>query len=93
MALTEWFEENVSKGFIRQSVSPFAAHLFFVNKLDGGLEFCVDYWDNKSNKIRNRYPLPGIKETLKCIREHQDICESACAGGLYWMSSNRRGLA
>jgi hypothetical protein len=54
----------MSKGFIRQSSSPFAAPVLFAKKPDGGLRFCIDYRDINSKTIKNRYPLPLIKETL-----------------------------
>jgi hypothetical protein len=60
----EWLEENMSKGFIRQSSSRFAAPVLFVKKPGGGLQFCIDYRDINSKTIKNRYPLPFIKETL-----------------------------
>jgi len=65
--LKEWLEENMSKGFIRQSSSPFAAPVLFAKKLGGGLRFCIDYRDINSKTIKNRYPLPLIKETLNLL--------------------------
>jgi hypothetical protein len=41
--LKEWLEENMSKGFIRQSSSPFAAPVLFAKTPGGGLLFCIDY--------------------------------------------------
>jgi len=43
VVLKEWFEQNMSKGFIRQSSSPFAAPVLFTKKPGGGLRFCIDY--------------------------------------------------
>jgi len=43
VALKKWLEENMSKGFIRQSSSPFTAPVLFAKKPDGGLRFCIDY--------------------------------------------------
>jgi hypothetical protein len=57
----------MSKGFIRQSSSAFAAPVLFAKKPEGGLRFCIDYQDNNSKTIRNRYPLPLIKETLNLL--------------------------
>jgi hypothetical protein len=57
----------MSKGFIRQSSSPFAAPVLFTKKSGGGLRFCIDYRDINSKKIKNRYPLPLIKETLNLV--------------------------
>ena len=65
--LKEWLEENMSKGFIRQSLSPFAAPVLFAKKPGGGLRFCIDYRDINSKTIKNRYPLRWIKETLNLL--------------------------
>ena len=67
VVLKDWLEENMSKGFIRQSSSPFAAPVLFAKKPGGGLRFCIDYRDINSKTIKNRYPLPLIKETLNLL--------------------------
>jgi len=41
VVLKKWLEENMSKGFIRQSSSPFAAPVLFSKKPDGELWFCI----------------------------------------------------
>jgi hypothetical protein len=44
----KFLEENVCKGYIQLSQSPFAAPVFFVKKKDGKLCFIQDYrWLNK----------------------------------------------
>jgi hypothetical protein len=67
IVLKEWLEENMSKGFIRRSSSPFAAPELFAMKPGGGLRFCIDYRDINSKTIKHRYPLPLIKETLNLL--------------------------
>ena len=69
VALEEWLEENMSKGFIRQSSLPFAAPVLFGMKPDGGLWFCIDYQDINSRTIENRYPRPLIRETLNLLQK------------------------
>jgi len=64
VVLTEWHEEIMSKGFIRQSSSPFAAPVSFAKKPDGGFLFFIHFWDIHSKTIKNQYPLPLIQETL-----------------------------
>jgi hypothetical protein len=64
VVLKEWLEENMTKGFIPQSLSPFAAPVLFAKTPGGGLQFCIDYRDINSKTIKNRYPLPLIKEML-----------------------------
>ena len=65
--LTEWLEENMSKGFIRQSSSPFAAPVLFAKKSDDVVRFCIDYRDINSKIIKNQYPLPLINGTLNLL--------------------------
>jgi len=64
VALREWLDENLSKGFIRASSSPAGAPILFVKKSDGSLRLCVDYRGLNEGTIKNRYPLPLIQETL-----------------------------
>ena len=43
VALKEWLDENLQKGFIRASSSPAGSPILFVKKSDGSLRLCVDY--------------------------------------------------
>jgi hypothetical protein len=63
-ALKEYIEENLTKGFIQASSSPAGAPVLFVKKSDGSLRLCVDYCGLNEITIKNRYPLPLIRETL-----------------------------
>ncbi|KAG6998160.1 Transposon Tf2-6 polyprotein [Fusarium oxysporum f. sp. conglutinans] len=63
-ALREWLNENLRKGFIRPSSSPVASPVLFVKKPGGGLRFCVDYRALNNITVKDRYPLPLIKESL-----------------------------
>jgi len=79
VVLKEWLEENMSKGFIHQSSSPFAAPVLFAKKPDGGLRFCIDYRYITRNTVKNQYPLPLIRETLNLLRKARiytklDVC-------------------
>jgi len=67
VVLKEWLEENMSKGFIRQSSSPFAAPVLFAKKPDGALRFCTDDRDINSKMMKNRYPLPLIEATQNLL--------------------------
>ena len=63
-ALRSWLDDNLAKGFIRQSSSPAASPVLFVKKKDGSLRLCVDYRGLNAITVKSRYPIPLISETL-----------------------------
>jgi hypothetical protein len=57
----------LSKGWIKESFSPFAAPVLFARKANGGLRLCIDYINlNKYTKKVN-YPLPHIDVLLDIV--------------------------
>ena len=62
--LRQYLIDELRKGYIRPSTSPAAAPVLFAKKPGGGLRFCVDYRALNAITIKNRYPLPLIRETL-----------------------------
>ncbi|WVZ52490.1 hypothetical protein U9M48_003544, partial [Paspalum notatum var. saurae] len=51
-------QEQLDKGFIRPSSSPWGCPALFVEKKDqGGKRLCVDYWPLNAVTIKNKYPL------------------------------------
>jgi len=67
-ALREWLDENLKKGFIRPSSSPVASPVLFVKKPGGGLRLCIDFRSLNNISVKDRYPLPLIKETLNNLK-------------------------
>jgi hypothetical protein len=63
-ALRDWLDENLRKGFIRPSSSPITSPVLFVKKPGGGLRLYMDYRALNEVSVKDRYPLPLIKETL-----------------------------
>ncbi|KAG9564216.1 hypothetical protein KCU71_g4900, partial [Aureobasidium melanogenum] len=63
-ATKKYLNENLDKGFIRPSASPAAAPVLLVRKPGGGLRFCINYRGLNDATIKNRYPIPLIRETL-----------------------------
>src|SRR5436190_7368487 len=61
-------DENLRKGFIRPSTSPFGSPVLFVKKPDGSLRLCIDYRALNRITIKNRYPLPLISELLDRLK-------------------------
>jgi hypothetical protein len=64
LVLCKFLEKNLSKGFIRVSLSLIASLVLFAKKPNRGLRFCVDYQALNTIIIKNYYPLPLIQETL-----------------------------
>lgn len=66
-AAREYIIDNLNKGFIVPSQSPYASPILMARKPGGGLWFCVDYWKLNSITYKDRYPLPLIDEVLEQI--------------------------
>ncbi|KAH6581811.1 hypothetical protein BASA61_008883 [Batrachochytrium salamandrivorans] len=56
LAMSSYVQEQLSKKFIRPSISPAAAPCFFVAKKDGELRPVQDYRALNSGTIKKRYP-------------------------------------
>ncbi|KAI2663508.1 Transposon Tf2-9 polyprotein [Labeo rohita] len=67
-AMNSYIQEELAKGFIRPSTSPFSAGFFFVKKKDGGLRPCIDYRALNDITIKYRYPLPLVPSALEQLR-------------------------
>ena len=62
--LDEFLEENLRTGRIRPSKSPMASPVFFIKKKGGDLRLVQDYRALNAMTVKNRYPLPLIKELI-----------------------------
>ena len=62
--LKAYIETNLANGFIRPSKSPAGAPILFDRKSDGSFRLYVNYRGLNNLMIKNRYPLPLIKESL-----------------------------
>jgi hypothetical protein len=67
-ALRDYIQENLDKGFIRESTSPAGYPILFVPKKNGKLRLCVDYRKLNDITIKNRYPLPRIDQILQQVQ-------------------------
>jgi hypothetical protein len=60
--LKKQIAELQAKGFIRTSSSPWGAPILFMEKKDETQRICVDYRSLNEVTIKNKYPLPQIKD-------------------------------
>ncbi|KAI5115279.1 hypothetical protein M0805_000711, partial [Coniferiporia weirii] len=68
LALDQFLEENLHKGYIRPSKSPMASPFFFVGKKDNELRACQDYRALNEGTIKNAYPLPLISKLMDKLK-------------------------
>ena len=66
--LDNYLKGNLDKGYIWPSQSPMASPFFFVNKKNGKLWPCQDYWYLNEHTVKNAYPLPLISELLDKLK-------------------------
>src|SRR6266702_3538139 len=61
----ELVKNELQKGYIRVSKSPFASTFFFIRKKDGKLRPVQDYRKINALTVRNQYPLPLISNLIR----------------------------
>jgi len=57
----------LNKGFIHKSTSLAAILLLLIAKPGGGIQICYNYQGLNIVTIKNRYPLPLVRETLNAL--------------------------
>ncbi len=70
-AMNHYFQEELTKGFIRPSTSPASVGFFFVKKRGGDLRPCIDYRELNEITVKFRYPLPLVPSALEQLRSAQ----------------------
>ncbi|GJP46357.1 hypothetical protein CLOM_g5654, partial [Closterium sp. NIES-68] len=73
----------LAKGFIRPSISPFAAPILFTPKKDGGLRMCTDYRALNRVTIKSRYPIPRMDELIDNLRGARYFLKIDLRGGYH----------
>nr|AAX95936.1 retrotransposon protein, putative, Ty3-gypsy sub-class [Oryza sativa Japonica Group]ABA93392.2 retrotransposon protein, putative, Ty3-gypsy subclass [Oryza sativa Japonica Group] len=61
-------DEQLQKGYIRPSTSPWGAPVIFVEKKDKTKRMCVDYRALNEVTIKNKYPLPWIDDLFDQLK-------------------------
>lgn len=88
MAPKELKELNVhilkllDNGFIGHCVSPWGAPILFLKKNDSAMKMCMDHELNKLT-IKNKYPLPKIKDLFDQLREVKVFSEIDLQSGYH----------
>uniref|UniRef100_A0A670ZB52 Gypsy retrotransposon integrase-like protein 1 n=1 Tax=Pseudonaja textilis TaxID=8673 RepID=A0A670ZB52_PSETE len=90
VALREFLDKNLARGFIRSSSSPLSAPVLFVKKKSGELHLCCDYRCLNSLTVRNSYPLPLIPELMERLQE-ATIFTKLDLRGVYNLVRMRKG--
>ena len=67
-ACKEFIDKHLTSGKIWKSQSPQASPFFFVQKKDGGLHPCQDYWYLNEHMVKNAYPLPLISTLINRLK-------------------------
>ncbi len=61
----KFLRDELEKGYIHESKSPYASSFFFIRKKDGKLRPVQDYRKINALTIRNQYPLPLIADLIR----------------------------
>ena len=83
--LKTYIDTNLANGFIRPSKSPAGAPILCDRKPDGTFRLCVDYWGLNNLTIKNRYPLPLIKELLNRLERARWFIQLDLTSGYHWI--------
>ena len=67
LVVRKYIDDHLDKGFIRASTSSAAAPILLAKKPGGGVRICVDYRGLNNVTVKNRYPIPLIRETLDAL--------------------------
>jgi transposase InsO family protein len=89
-ALREYLKAMLKKGFIRRSESPAGFPVLFVPKKNGKLRPCIDFRKLNDITVKNRYPLPNIKE-LRDRLSHAQIFTALDLRGAYNLIRMKEG--
>ena len=68
-ALNQWLEEQLKAGLIVKSKSRYVVPCFYIPKKDGSLQLVQDYRKLNQVTIKNKMPLPLIREVIDKLKE------------------------
>ena len=68
-ALNQWLDEQLKAGLIVKSKSRYAASCFYIPKKDNSLQLAQDYRKLNQVTIKDKMPLPLIREVIDKLKE------------------------
>ena len=68
-ALNQWLDEQLKAGLIVESKLRYAASCFYIPKKDRLLQLVQDYRKLNQVTIKNKMPLPLIREVIDKLKE------------------------
>jgi len=68
-ALNQWLDEQLKAGLIVESKSRYVASCFYIPKKDGSLRLVQDYGKLNQVTIKDKMPLPLIREVIDKLKE------------------------
>ena len=68
-ALNQWLDEQLKVGLIVESKSRYVAPCFYIPKKDGSLQLVQDYRKLNQVTIKDKMPLPLIREVIDKLKE------------------------
>ena len=80
-ALDKFIDEQLAKGYICPSISPYASSFFFIKKKDGKLRPVQDYRNINKWTVRNQYLLPLITTLIRELGGamiYTKLCHGRC---------------
>jgi hypothetical protein len=78
LELKKQIVELQSKGFICPISSPWGAPVLFVEKKDGTQRMCADYRSLNEVTIKNKYPIPRIKDMFDQMKGEVSFPRLTC---------------
>jgi len=68
-ALNQWLDEQLKAGLIVKSKSKYVAPCFYIPKKDGSLQLVQDYRRLNQVTIKDKTPLPLIREIIDKLKK------------------------
>ena len=83
--LKTYIKTHLKTVFIWSFKSSASALILFDKKLNGSLRLCVDYWGLNNLTVKNRYPLPLIRESFDRLGWAKKFTQLDLTSAYHWI--------